>query len=509
MIGLDAAELTLVRRWMDEGALPNLRRLRQRGAFGELHSPAEWLVGSPWPTFYTGSPPQEHGMYHYLIWRPETMSTERPNPDWLPLHPFWRRLDGTGKRAVVLDVPNCYAPEPFDGIEISGWATHEAMMPAASHPSDRLAWANSKFGIPPIGHEEARPLSVRESLQVRAAWLRVTRLVGDLSLGLMEEEPWDLFLVCFTAPHRGGHQFWDETSLVREATEDERQQHRGALRELYVACDTEIGRIVERAGDATVLVFALHGMGVNQSRADILPEMLRRVLADADSDASPPTKQAGPVDRLRSMVPVRWRSRIKKSLPIAIQDRLTVYWRSHGIDWRTTRAFPVFTDFNGYIRVNLRGREALGIVEPGEEYQSLLRRIADGLRTFVDEDTGEPVVNMVGLREELFPGGCRGKHLPDLIAQWSLTSAARHRRIVSPRFGALDWPTPGHHPEGRSGNHRSNGFLFAAGDRIPAGGTIEGAGVLDLVPTVYALLGLRPPPEMQGRPLFATKELGQ
>ena len=84
MIGIDAAEISLVEQWMTEGALPNLRSLKERGAYGPLASTAEWLVGSPWPTFYTSTGPSEHGMYHYLIWRPEHMATERPNSNWMP-----------------------------------------------------------------------------------------------------------------------------------------------------------------------------------------------------------------------------------------------------------------------------------------------------------------------------------------------------------------------------------------------------------------------------------------
>ena len=56
MIGIDAAEVSLLQKWMDEGALPNLRALQVRGAFGRLTSTAQWLVGSPWPSFYTGTP---------------------------------------------------------------------------------------------------------------------------------------------------------------------------------------------------------------------------------------------------------------------------------------------------------------------------------------------------------------------------------------------------------------------------------------------------------------------
>ena len=48
-------------------------------------------------------------------------------------------------------------------------------------------------------------------------------------------------------------------------------------------------------------------------------------------------------------------------------------------------------DEAGYLRINLRGREAKGIVELGVEYQTICReveRIVAGLR---DAATGEPI----------------------------------------------------------------------------------------------------------------------
>ena len=77
MIGLDAAEYSLIQSWIEEGALPNLARLSRQGASGRLDSTAKWLVGSPWPSFYTSSLPSDHGLYHYLQWRPEMMKHDR------------------------------------------------------------------------------------------------------------------------------------------------------------------------------------------------------------------------------------------------------------------------------------------------------------------------------------------------------------------------------------------------------------------------------------------------
>src|SRR4030065_2456354 len=89
VIGLDAAEPSLVEKWMVAGYLKNLAVLRSQGAYGRLSSSADWLVGSTWPTFYTGTPPENHGFYHYLQWRSDKMDYDRPNPKWISANPFW------------------------------------------------------------------------------------------------------------------------------------------------------------------------------------------------------------------------------------------------------------------------------------------------------------------------------------------------------------------------------------------------------------------------------------
>ena len=49
--------------------------------------------------------------------------------------------------------------------------------------------------------------------------------------------------------------------------------------------------------------------------------------------------------------------------------------------------------------------------------------------------------------------------------------------------------------------HREDGVLFVSGPGIERGGSLEGASVLDIAPTVLALSGLPVPRDMDGRPL--------
>ena len=51
-IGLDAAEPQLIETWMTDGLLPNLKRLRDKGAYGRIGMPGDHLVGLPWPTLH-------------------------------------------------------------------------------------------------------------------------------------------------------------------------------------------------------------------------------------------------------------------------------------------------------------------------------------------------------------------------------------------------------------------------------------------------------------------------
>jgi predicted AlkP superfamily phosphohydrolase/phosphomutase len=499
MIGIDAAEPRLIEAWTEDGTLPNLASLRGRGAYGRLASSARWLVGSPWPTFYTGTGPEAHGLYHYLMWDPDRMEAVRPGREDFPSPPFWRRL-GPDRRVVAVDVPFVFPPEPFDGVELNGWATHDRLGPPSTHPAELLGAIERKFGPPPLKDEVHRPFSVARLLEVRDELVHATEAVTGVAEELARRESWDLFLAAYSATHRGGHKLWIDP--VSPPPDDAAgSELRSALRDIYVTIDRGVGRLVEAAGpDTTVLVFALHGMGPNTCHTQILGEMVRRILAPAEEGGPTPVRTMGVLKRLREMVPLAVRNEVKRRLPVALQDRLTSFWRTGGLDWSTTRAFCPVADLQGYVRINLAGREAEGIVEPGAEYDALCAEIVEGLQSFVDADTGEPIVRAVRRSDQLFPDGPCRDGLPDLLVDWTPTSVLTRREVRSARFGTIAWPDPGSPPDGRSGNHRTEGWLIGAGPGFEPGRSIDGD-IRDLAPTALDRLGLAAFPEMQGRSL--------
>ena len=511
MIALDSADPRLIELWTEDGTLPNLKRLREIGSYGRLASSAKWLDGSPWPTFYTGSTSADHGVYSHTQWDAEQMKHELVSPERYPIRPFWRSLSATGRRVIAIDLPMTFPPEPFDGLEIYSLMNRDLLGPEralAAHPKSLLEEMRQEFGFEDniIGDEVWGMQHLEDLLLLPDQLIQGTRTVTKIAQTLMRREKWDLFMINFMAPHRGGHKLWNLSSSWETASVN---KINNALQDVYIECDAAVGQLASAASeDVTLIVFSLHGMGPNTSRCCILPEMLHRILVRETKHGKEIRKHAylRPLQTLKEFIPSDVRNARARSRhlmpPVSLLFKIYNQLREKNggrIDWTVTPAFSLVNDLQGYVRINLRGREAFGIVESGEEYDQLCSKIAEGLYTFVDADTGEPVVEIVKRSDQLFGRGRRLKDLPDLIIQWAPSPAANHRAVSSPRYGSIPWSMPGHHPTGRSGNHAPEGFFIALGTAIKQGSKIEGANILDLAPTVCALLKVPIPAEMCGK----------
>ncbi len=495
-IALDAAEPSLVEKWIEEGYLNNLAALRKKGQFGRLSSTAEWLAGSVWPTFYTGTYPGEHGFYHYLQWKSDEMEYVRPGPDWINAAPFWRNL-GDNYKVISVDIPLTFPPTPFNGIEISGWASHDGIYPVSSYPTEKLEWVIENFGEPPISNEMGGLQSLNDLFNVKEELINATKKEAELVINLMNLEKWDLFLCCFSAAHRGGHKFWDISSSKDEANDEQKLIFNTWLRDIYHECDKAVGKILETVNDdVTVLIFSLHGMGANTSLSEyLLPKMISNILMGKPAN----NKSNSFLKKIRNLIPLEWRSNFKSLLPLKIQDKLTAYWRMGGTKWEETIIFNLLADLQGYIRVNLKGREKTGIVTIGEEYDSYCKKIIEGLKSFKDQKTGDPIIESVNRSDHLFEKGKGFNNLPDILVKWKLNPASGYDKIISSEYGDLRWPQPGKNPDGRSGNHRSEGFLIAVGKDFKENSTLEEKHhIVDLAPTILNLLNIEKPKEMEG-----------
>lgn len=166
------------------------------------------------------------------------------------------------------------------------------------------------------------------------------------------------------------------------------------------------------------------------------------------------------------------------------------------VDWSRTKAYSMGL---GEVYVNVRGREAKGIVEPGADYEAVRQEIRAGLMAVVDEATGRHPVERVYTREEAY-----GSFDPDLIPDLFVTNSEGYRVSWQASLGVV---TPELYEVNRqvwSGDHCSvdpdvvPGILFSSRPlrKEPR------PGMADVPATIYAALGLAPPEKLDGASLF-------
>jgi len=504
VLGLDLGDGRLLREWAARGDLPHLAGLLDEGSAGELSTTAELLHVSAWPTLYTGADPGVHGVYYTFQASPGLQGYRRFGADQYGVPTVWSLLGRGGVRSTVLDAPYTH-PEAAPGVaQILDWGTWARYWKPDSVPPSMLRRLRRKVGDYPLGleaHDQGLAALDPDLLQPRL--LESVGAKTDAILWLMDAEPWDLFFTVYGETHLGGHYLWRP---AQDREKDDRDLR--LLGELYRALDTGIGRILAALPEETT-VFLVSGDAVapNHSGWHLLPDVLRRLghLAEpqegsaSDEDAAPQEEKAGrtsldPVRMLRDLLPKDFRKSLARRLPTRLRDTLARRVDTANIDWSRTRAFTLPTDLEGCIRVNLRGREPQGVVEPGE-YDALCDEITEELRELVNPATGRPAVaDVVRSRDRL--EGPRCDRLPDLVVLWSMEAPIESLR--SPRIGVVSAPSP----DARPGTHAPPGFLLVRGPGVPRGGLPEGAHVRDLAPTLLSLYGVERPDYMRGSSLL-------
>ncbi len=165
-----------------------------------------------------------------------------------------------------------------------------------------------------------------------------------------------------------------------------------------------------------------------------------------------------------------------------------------GVVWGETRAYAVGI---GELYLNLRGREAQGIVTPGAEAEGLLEEIERGLLELRDPAGGEAVVTRVDRGARAFAGPFVAA-APDL----QVSFVPGYRSSFATARGAA--PVEVIEPNGHrwSGDHAASAAEQTPGILLTSFPlTTREASLLDVAPTVLHLLGAAPAPSFEGRVL--------
>lgn len=487
LIGLDGVGPEILEPLVEAGDLPNLSRLMETGAYGPLISTTPPTTFPAWSSFLTGAEPSSHGIPDFTIREGYRIAfagaADRRLPTWM------EHLESLGLRVGVAWFPMTYPPLPLLGYHISGWDSPVTSRGDYSfvHPSELHTNLVSRFGDEHLSFDNIDEFSDTDNWLIAAAEALLGSIEKrtEIALHLLANRPVDVAAFYFGQTDTAAHHFYafhDPLSPRRPSSFDPRLSP--ALRNVYVAADKAVGKLVEAVGDdTTVIIMSDHGSGGSSNIVIYLNRMLQRAglleFKSAGLEGIDPSFIRG---KAVGLLPERLRRpffRFSKGLmPALVESRL----RMGGIDWSRTVAFSEEINYAPSIWLNQLGREPAGVM-PFAQREHIASRVEEVAHKLVTP-SGTRLVNRVIRREEIH----HGAHLhrfPDLILDLAnidgftpvcLSSRARSGDPV----GRLE-PDAMLGRKGRSmpGCHTPYGVLLMNGPGVP-NKQIEGARIHDV-----------------------------
>jgi len=598
-LGLDGLDPGLAERFMAEGKLPNLARLREQGSYHRLRTTFPPLSPVAWSTFATGVHPARHNIFDFLnrslkSYVPELSSAKvRPaRRVWrlgrwrIPLgrprielrrksRTFWTILSERSIRSTILRVPITFPPEEFDGQLLSAMCTPDlrgtqgsfSFFSTAEGATCRLRrdreWLLGELEGPPDEfHEQGKALTVAFRVRKRAGDALLDIDGKTVSLQRGQYSPW-IRLSFHAAPGvriRGIARFLvtaTEPEFAMYVTPVQIDPEAPALPISHPPCYAAY--LARLLGSFATLGMAEDTWALNEGVIDEAAFLDQAWMTLAEREAmfenALANTRRGVVacvfdtsDRVQHMFfrhlngegDARWRGTIEQMYArmdalagkamrrvdaqtvlmvlsdhgfchfdravnlnswlhqngyLALRDGRTESGRYfEGVDWSRTRAY--FLGLSG-IYLNLRGREAQGIVAPGDEAEALKAELIARLAGLRDEGRGAVAMRNVYATDRLY----RGPYLdaaPDLIAGFD----AGYRISWEAALGQVTAEIITDNRKAWSGDHCVDpllvpGVLFCSrhiADPDP--------GIEDMAPTALDLFGLEVPEWMDGKPLL-------
>jgi predicted AlkP superfamily phosphohydrolase/phosphomutase len=164
------------------------------------------------------------------------------------------------------------------------------------------------------------------------------------------------------------------------------------------------------------------------------------------------------------------------------------------VDWSRTKVYSM-GNF-GQLYVNVTGREPRGSVSRGAEYEQVLSDLARRLQAMTDPETGQPVIERILRRDEVYDGPYAGQ-APDLLF---FTQDMNYKAMGLSDFSSPHVFDPVY---GTTGHHRMKGVMIWHGPGVfRQGEQYDKARIQDLAPTLLYTIGLPILKEMDGQVLL-------
>ncbi|MFQ5821312.1 MAG: alkaline phosphatase family protein [Candidatus Heimdallarchaeota archaeon] len=462
IIGLDGLNPDLVYQWRDE--LSNLRRLMEYGIYGRIKSTVPPITPQAWSCVLCGKNPGHFGYWDftyrddYSYGQPELVSSEVRDER---AESLYKILPKHGKKVAIINVPVSYPPPEIpNGFSISSFMT-PSIKRQFTYPDSLKEEIKNLIGEYIIDASTS-DMNFRQmdKDEVAKRIYDMDKQRFDLTKYFIKDKNCDFVFTVVMGTDRMPHLFYryfDENH--KNYTYHEK--YKDALKNHYTFCDKNVGEILGLVDDNTsIIIVSDHSVQSLDGRINLNQWLIQEGY-------------------------MRLKTRPEGLTPLMQAD----------IDWNETRAWA--TGFTGQLYLNIKGRESEGTVDPND-YDKVLDELSEKIINITDEE-GKKLETQVFKRKEIHSGEY-SRFGPDLFiyfdnCHWNISELIGYDSIYS-----YDTPKG---PD--DAGHGPYGFFAIYGPGIPKAGEVSGADLLDIAPTVFHLMGVPIPADMEGKVLTKKK----
>lgn len=494
VFGLDGVTFDLIQPWLEEGRLPNLAGLLQKGAHGPLRSTIPPVSASAWASFVTGTNPGQHGLVDFTYPSADGYDIQITNGRTRAVPALWELVNAAGGKAGVVSMPMTYPPRPLDGFMLCSFLTPSAESDYTYPPALKAEVAAVAGPFPLHMSEKGRGQDPTTFVKaVKQMEIERAKTVTYL----LQQHPWDLFLYVFETTDNLQHEVWHLLDESHPLYDPQTAQHVVPhILDYYETVDRLLGEMVALLpDDVLVVILSDHGFGPFHKFFHINNWLAEHGWLQFKKTPLSQLKRAAfllgvtPINALKWLTALRLsgiRKNVKRGRGGGMLRR--AFLSFNDVDWSRTKAFSV-GNF-GQVYINVAGQRKEGCVDPGE-YDQLRDQIAEAATALRDPTDGSQVVPLVYRREDVFQGISAGR-LPDLVLH---TDRAKYVSFGHADFGSNKVIEPS---TGQTGHHHMVGINGLKGPGVRAGHTLSEASLMDLAPTILYYMGLPVPDYMDG-----------
>jgi predicted AlkP superfamily phosphohydrolase/phosphomutase len=497
IFSIDGAAWEIIDYLIQQGKLPNFKRIMKEGAYGNLQSVNPPTTCPAWATMFTGKRPDNLEVFHFFT--PTTdYNLKLSKLYWKKWRPVWDIFSEKGKFGCVFNVPTTTAYK-INGYFISGpiWGETESLLAYPPKFDEELKKSGYQIRTDLNNKVSGDKVYVEEVK-------RITKKKFQIMFNYFQKNDWDFFIMAFYYCDQLQHLFWSDF---------DKKQVNTAIFDHYELLDDFLGRIIEKLPkNAVLFITSDHGhTGVNRGinlnawlyRKGFLELKDNYVINKANKISKSTTN--GLLKSLYFFSQVISKSlyypklrekefsnkvqlKLKSSIAVA-ENKFALRNPLHDyVDWNRTKAYS--TIFNTFF-INLKNREIHGTVQK-KNYKTVRKNIVDELRKFRDPINNQRIINKIWVKEEIYPNSTN-LFFPDIYIQLN----KGYRNFVSDLYD----PTEIFVEVQGSTEHSLNGIFLAYGPEIRAGKKIENAKLEDIVPTILHLFQYSIPNDIDGRVL--------